>query len=133
MQSPHKKRVLNQGVGKKCLYLQDWRADLSVYSRPSPTERQLIPVAFVSEKWFEISCWGPFTTFGLSPRLHFVPWYVLYFLWLWSLHDVIYDVILTCFSSACVLTRKSQFLRVQQGYFTSHRTEISCRLVARMY
>ncbi|XP_051509173.1 adherens junction-associated protein 1-like [Myxocyprinus asiaticus] len=24
--------------------------------RPSPTERQLIPVAFVSEKWFEISC-----------------------------------------------------------------------------
>ncbi|KAK3540319.1 hypothetical protein QTP70_029593 [Hemibagrus guttatus] len=25
-------------------------------SRPSPTERQLIPVAFVSEKWFEISC-----------------------------------------------------------------------------
>lgn len=25
--------------------------------RPSPTERQLIPVAFVSEKWFEISCW----------------------------------------------------------------------------
>ncbi|KAI2661737.1 Adherens junction-associated protein 1 [Labeo rohita] len=23
---------------------------------PSPTERQLIPVAFVSEKWFEISC-----------------------------------------------------------------------------
>lgn len=27
--------------------------------RPSPTERQLIPVAFVSEKWFEISCWPP--------------------------------------------------------------------------
>lgn len=27
--------------------------------RPSPTERQLIPVAFVSEKWFEISCWRP--------------------------------------------------------------------------
>lgn len=26
-------------------------------NRPSPTERQLIPVAFVSEKWFEISCW----------------------------------------------------------------------------
>ncbi|XP_051965031.1 adherens junction-associated protein 1-like [Xyrauchen texanus] len=25
-------------------------------NRPSPTERQLIPVAFVSEKWFEISC-----------------------------------------------------------------------------
>ncbi|XP_062396207.1 adherens junction-associated protein 1 [Sardina pilchardus] len=25
-------------------------------SRPSPSERQLIPVAFVSEKWFEISC-----------------------------------------------------------------------------
>ncbi|XP_061665775.1 adherens junction-associated protein 1 [Syngnathoides biaculeatus] len=25
-------------------------------NRPSPSERQLIPVAFVSEKWFEISC-----------------------------------------------------------------------------
>ncbi|XP_062854522.1 adherens junction-associated protein 1 [Trichomycterus rosablanca] len=25
-------------------------------NRPSPTERQLIPVAFVSDKWFEISC-----------------------------------------------------------------------------
>ncbi|MFT7804576.1 adherens junction-associated protein 1 [Arapaima gigas] len=25
-------------------------------NRPPPTERQLIPVAFVSEKWFEISC-----------------------------------------------------------------------------
>ncbi|TNN33701.1 Adherens junction-associated protein 1 [Liparis tanakae] len=25
-------------------------------NRPSPAERQLIPVAFVSEKWFEISC-----------------------------------------------------------------------------
>lgn len=48
--------VIKPYLKKKKEIFRDVYLKITVYSRPSPTERQLIPVAFVSEKWFEISC-----------------------------------------------------------------------------
>ncbi|CAL8278686.1 unnamed protein product [Boreogadus saida] len=47
-------KVLHDQVENK--WTEGRKATGSRRKRPSPSERQLIPVAFVSEKWFEISC-----------------------------------------------------------------------------